>query len=84
MHRSYIITGIMSLRCLKANFFHLAMDFKKKKESDMSDKAIRDWAKVCKKRFDGIKNKVQIYKNNNLQARPFCKLFNVIESNKLI
>ena len=50
----------------------------------MSDKAIRDWAKVCKKRFDGIKNKVQIYKNNNLQARPFCKLFNVIESNKLI
>ena len=49
MHRSYIITGIMSLRCLKANFFHLAMDFKKKKESDMSDKILPDWVKVDKK-----------------------------------
>ena len=29
-----------------------------KKESDMSDKALPDWVKVGKKRFDQIKNEV--------------------------
>ena len=32
----------------------------------MSDKALPDWVKVDKKRFDRIKNKVQNAKNNSL------------------
>ena len=40
MHRSCIKTGIMSLRHLKSGVFYLTMDFKKKKELDMSDKAL--------------------------------------------
>ena len=70
MQGSYIITGIMSLRRLKTKFFHLAMDFKKKKESGMSDKLLQNWVKVGKKRLDRIKNQIQKAKDNNLQARP--------------
>ena len=36
----------------------------------MSDKALPNWVKVSKKRFDTIKNAVQNAKRNNLQARP--------------
>ena len=42
----------------------------RKKESDMSDKALPDWAKVDEKRFNKIKNEIQQAKNKNLQARP--------------
>ena len=49
--------NLVSLRDLKTEFFRLKMDFKKK-ESDMSDKALPDWVKVGKKRFDQIKNEV--------------------------
>ena len=51
MQRSCIKTGIMSLRHLKMGFFHLMMDFKKKKELDMSDKALPDWVKVSEKKI---------------------------------
>ena len=44
----------MSLHRLKTELFHLKMDFKK--ELDTSDKALREWMKVTKKRFDRIKN----------------------------
>ena len=40
--------------------------------------------KSKQKRFARIKNKVQNAKNNNLQARPFGKVIDFIESNKLI
>ena len=49
--------NLVSLRDLKTEFFRLKMDLKKK-ESDMSDKALPDWVKVGKKRFDQIKNEV--------------------------
>ena len=39
----------MSLRHLRTEFFSLKMDFEKKKESDMSDKALPDWVKVHEK-----------------------------------
>ena len=55
-----------------------------KKESDMSDKALPDWVKVGKKRFDKIKNEVQNIENNNVQARPFGKFINIIKSSKSI
>ena len=47
-------TSIQNVRHLKMEFFRLRMDFKKK-ESDMSYKALPDWVKVGKKRFDRIK-----------------------------
>ena len=59
----------MSLRHLKKEFFRLKMDLRKK-DSDMSDKALPDWVKVDKERFNKIKNKIQQAKNKNLQARP--------------
>ena len=36
----------------------------------MPDKALPNWVKVDKKRFNGIKNQTPNAKNNNLQARP--------------
>ena len=36
----------------------------------MSDKALSNWVKVSKKRFNVIKNEIQQAKRNNLQARP--------------
>ena len=36
----------------------------------MSVKALSNWVKVSKKRFDTIKNEVQNAKRNHLQARP--------------
>ena len=51
----------------------------------MSDKALPNWVKVSKKRFDTIKNAVQNAKRNNLQARPqHASLINFDNSNKLI
>ena len=51
----------------------------------MSDKALPNWVKVSKKRFDAIKNSVQNAKGNNLQARPqHASLINFDNSNKLI
>ena len=38
----------------------------------MSDKALPDWVKVDKKRFNVIKNKIQQAKYKNLQTRPNC------------
>ena len=69
MQRRCMVTEMMSLRHLKTDFFHLAMNFKKKK-SGMSDKSLRDWVKVGKKSLDRIQNEIQYAKNNNLQARP--------------
>ena len=48
----------------------------------MSDKALPDWVKVGKKRFDRLK--VQNVQNDNLQTIQFGKFINFIESNKLI
>ena len=59
----------MSLRHLKKEFFRLKMDLRKK-DSDMSDKALPDWVKVDEERFNKIKNEIQQAKNKNLQARP--------------
>ena len=36
----------------------------------MSDKALPNWIKVDKKRFDRIINESQNAKNNNLHAKP--------------
>ena len=56
-----------------------------KEKPDMSDKALPNWVKVSKKRFDTIKNAVQNAKRNNLQARPqHASLINFDNSNKLI
>ena len=76
----------MSLRHLKTEFFHLKVNFKKKKkkESDMADKALPEWVNVIKKRFDKIENKVENAKNDNLQARPPSAVIKFIKSNKLI
>ena len=52
-----------------------------KKESDMSDKGLPDRVKVGKIRLDRIKIKVGNAKDNNLQAKPFGKFINFIESN---
>ena len=49
--------------------FPLNYGFQKEKP-DMSDKALPNWVKVSKKRFDTIKNAVQNAKRDNLQARP--------------
>ena len=46
-------------------FFRLIMDFIQKKESNMADKALPDWVKVDKKRFDMIKMEIQNAKNKN-------------------
>ena len=51
----------MSLRHLKTEVFRLRMDLKKK-ESDMSDKALPNWVKVDKKRFNRIKTKSKMLK----------------------
>ena len=50
---------------MKTGFFRLKMDFIKKKESDVADKALPNWVKVDKKRFDRIKNETQNAKNKN-------------------
>ena len=51
----------------------------------MSVKALPNWVKVNKKRFDAIKNAVQNAKRNNLLARPqHASLINFDASNKLI
>ena len=56
-----------------------------KEKPDMSDKALPNWVKVSKKRFDTIKNAVQNAKRNNLQARPqHASLINFDNSSKLI
>ena len=54
LHSKMQKTSIQNVRHLKMEFFRLRMDFKKK-ESDMSYKALPDWVKVGKKRFDRIK-----------------------------
>ena len=61
MQRSCVIVEIMSLRHLKTEVFRLRMDLKKK-ESDMSDKALPNWVKVDKKRFNRIKTKSKMLK----------------------
>ena len=88
MQRS-CITGTLSLRHLKTEFFRLKMDFKKKKkkkkrESYMAQKALPQWVNVIKKIFDKIENNVQNAKDDNLQARPPGGVINFIKSNKLI
>ena len=56
-----------------------------KENPDMSDKALPNWVKVSKKRFDTIKNAVQNAKRDNLQARPqHTSPINFDNSNKLI
>ena len=51
----------------------------------MSDKALPNWVKVSKKRFDTIKNGVQKAKRDNLQARPpHTSPINFDNLNKLI
>ena len=50
----------------------------------MFHKALPEWVKVSKKRFDTIKNKVQNAKNNNLQARPLGNPINFTKSSKFI
>ena len=56
-----------------------------KEKPDMSVKALPNWVKVNKKRFDAIKNAVQNAKRNNLLARPqHASLINFDASNKLI
>ena len=65
-----MIVEIMSLRHLKTEVFRLRMDFKKKKESDMSDKVLPNWIKVDKKRFNRIKNQIQSAEDNNSHGKP--------------
>ena len=55
MQRS-CITGTLSLRHLKTEFFRLKMDFKKK-GSHMSDKALSDWVFPFKYGFKKKKKK---------------------------
>ena len=56
-----------------------------KEKPDMPDKALPNWVKVSKKRFDTIKNGVQNTKRDNLQGRPQRgNNINFDNSNKLI
>ena len=51
----------------------------------MSEKALPNWVKVNKKRFDTIKNPVRNAKRDHLQARPqYSSPINFNNSNKLI
>ena len=51
----------------------------------MYDKALPDWVKVGKKKFDRIKNQIQNAKNSNFQARPSLGVpISVNESRRLI
>ena len=75
-----MITEILSLRHFKTLFCCLKTDFNKR----VRCKALPEWVKVSKKRFDTIKNKVQNAKNNNLQARPLGNPINFTKSSKFI
>ena len=51
----------------------------------MSDKALPNWVKLSKKRFDTVKNAVQNAKRDNLQSIPqHASLINFDNSNKVI
>ena len=51
----------------------------------MSDKALPNWVKVSKKRFDTVKNAVQNAKRDNLQSIPqYASLINFDNSNMTI
>ena len=74
----------MSLRYFKTECFRFNYGFQKEKP-DMSEKALPNWVKVSKKRFDAIKNAVQNSKRDNLQARPHhVSPINFDNSSKLI
>ena len=51
----------------------------------MSDKALPNWVKLSKKRFDTVKNAVQNAKRDNLQSIPqYASLINFDNSNMTI
>ena len=53
------------IKAFEDGIFPFNNGFYQKEESNMADKALQDWVKVDKKRFDMIKMEIQNAKNKN-------------------
>ena len=72
------------IKAFENRVFPFKYGFQKEKPN-ISNKALPNWVKVSKKRFDTIQNAVQNAKKDNLQARPQRgSPINFDNSNKLI